>query len=316
MDGLELLSQLGHVDPADPAVVDAALEGLARAAEQESRGGQRPRPRHRRQIIATAATVAVTSAAAYAGISALSSPAPVNPPRAQSTAGLGGPSHAPSPRVPTLAAVLTAFTASSGDILMVTKTLHGEYGIVGKTDIWVSPSLPAPGTTVTSKILNFSLAGSLQSDLALTYTEPAAQASAGCNEIFMRPKVALVPAAGLPGRLTVVNYSARFWVRAAVDVRAATVPSAAALRACLASGQWSVLRHTTVDGAKAIELVTPDGSERLWVSAATFLPVRLVFSGPDVDTITFTFRFLPPTPANESALAAPAIPSGFARESF
>jgi hypothetical protein len=36
------------------------------------------------------------------------------------------------------------------------------------------------------------------------------------------------------------------------------------------------------------------------VSAASFLPVRLVSGGPNVDTITLAFRFLPPTVANEA----------------
>ena len=69
-------------------------------------------------------------------------------------------------------------------------------------------------------------------------------------------------------------------------------------------------------GTRVVELASRGGDERLWVSAATFLPVRLVSSGPDVDTITFGFRFLPPTAANEAVLATPSAPAGFRRLSF
>jgi hypothetical protein len=54
------------------------------------------------------------------------------------------------------------------------------------------------------------------------------------------------------------------------------------------------------------------GYLRLWVSAATFLPVRLISAGPDVETITYSFSFLAPTAANK-ALLTPPIPAGFSK---
>ena len=88
-------------------------------------------------------------------------------------------------------------------------------------------------------------------------------------------------------------------------IRPATVPTAAGLTACLRDGQWRELRRSA--GGRSVELVTPDGSGRMWVSAATFLPARLTETtptpyGPTV--ISFTFRFLPPTAANEARARA------------
>ena len=112
-----------------------------------------------------------------------------------------------------------------------------------------------------------------------------------------------------------MSYRGNFWGKTAVAVQAATVPSAAGLRACLKEGRWRVVGHRVLAGAKVIELATVQGDERLWVSAATYLPVRLISTGPYVDTITFAFRFLPPTAANQAALTPP-IPKGFAKRSL
>jgi hypothetical protein len=317
MDALELLDRLGRVDPADRAVVDAALQRLAEAAGRDGHQDRRARARHRGLIAAAAATAALTSAAAYIGVSALDHSGPVDRPGASSATHARTSPGSPA-RASAVAAMLTAFSARSNDILMVTKTMSGSYGTLGKTVMWVSPAMPGPGTTVTSRILTFSLAGSRLGDLAFTYTAPAKPASAGtsgCGEIFSRPRIAHSDANGTPGTATIVLYPQHLYVKADAAVRSATVPSAAGLRSCLASGQWRVLDHSTLDGVRVVELVTPAGFERLWVSAASFLPMRLVSSGPDADTITFSFGFLPPTTANLAMLNA-AIPAGFKRESF
>ncbi len=213
--------------------------------------------------------------------------------------------------------VLRAFNASRGDIVRVTKTMRGDSGTLGKTVIWLSPAAAAPGATTRSRILNFSLAGSRQTDEALTYALPATSASSAGSTcaIFGRPRVAAPPAKGLPGRLTVVYYASRSWLRAAVAIQAATVPSVSTLRACLTSGQWHVFGRGTLAGTKAIELVTSDGYEHLWVSAATFLPLRLVSAAPLADTITFAFKFLQPTTANQAMLMV-HVPADFAKISF
>jgi hypothetical protein len=320
MDALELLGRLGQVEPADQAVLDAALRRLDDAARQDLRpAGPGPRAARRTRMLTAVAAgtvvlaaVAVAVAAGRPGVASRAGGSGVT--RSRARPGVA-PVPAPSPGTPTIAAVLTAFSASGSDILMVTKTMRGDFGPLGKTVIWISPAVAAPGAAVTSRILSFTLAGASLSDKELTYAAPrAAPATSDCGAVFGRPRVALTPASGVPGTMTFVNYPERLWGKASVAVQPATVPSAAGLRACLAAGQWHIAGHGSLGGARVIELASPPGYWRLWVSAATLLPVRLVSSGPDADTITFMFRFLAPTAANRATLAAP-VPAGFRRTS-
>jgi hypothetical protein len=329
VDALELLSRLGQVDPADQAVLDAALEKLAQFAGQDAyqvrRGRRAMRPRTR--LLLAAAAAALTAAASVAAVAVLKHPVPVTrtgstPPVGQgrsdaSPAGSAG-SHGATPGAPTVASVLTAFRASSDDILQVTKVVRGE-GECCRTIIWISPAEPSPGAAVRSRILNFTLAGTKVNDMAVTYDAGAATGAAtgaGCEGIFVRPRAAIVPATGLPGRLTVVNYQSRVWASSNLRIEPATVPSAAGLRACLSTGQWRDLGPRVLAGSKEIEFASADGYESLWVDAATDLPVRLV-STTTMPTssisITFAFKFLPPTPANQEMLTVPAAPAGFAK---
>jgi hypothetical protein len=312
MDALERLSQLGQVERVDQAVLDSALQELAGAIRADATcvPARRQTNRRRSTRINAVVTAALASAAVVAGVAWLGHSVP--PRRATSA-----PSpRATSPDSSTMTAVLTAFTASRDDILMVTKIVRGE-GTCCKTIMWISPAGSAPGGAVRARIQNLSLGGSRLSDMMLSYTAPAtgaAVAGLGCDGIFSRPKLALTPATGIPGNLTLVSYLSRIWVKGKVRVQSATVPSAAPIRACLKDGQWSDVGHRMLAGSKAIELISPGGFERLWVSAATFLPIRLMSISPT--RITFAFKFLRPTAANEAALAPPPIPAGFSRKTL
>ena len=187
---------------------------------------------------------------------------------------------------------------------MVTKTMSGPDGSLGKTIIWVDPVGAAPGTIVRSRILDFTLAGASLTDQALSYTAPRS-GSTRCDQVFMRPKIDILPAAGVPGQATIVYHPGRFWVKAKVAVQAPTVPSTGSLRACLKGGQWRDLGPRVIDGTKVTEFAevtkfAPGGTsyEHLWVGRTSYLPVRLV-SSDGQEQITFGFRFLPPTPANK-----------------
>jgi hypothetical protein len=353
MDAIELLGRLGQVEPADQAVVDAALRGLALAARRDT--GQditarewpgRPGPRaaapgrplrvrrRPRPVTAAVAAVAVAAVAALAvvtgiGRAPLPRPAGARPPgQAHPRPGrvtVSGPPRGTPSRLPTAAAILTAFSRSDSDILRVTKivTTAGEPTL--KIVIWVWPADGTAGDgtagdgtagdgTVRSRILTF-YAGTRLTDLGLTYpaTAPTPPVPGwGCDDIFSRPRFAIPPAAGAPGRLTDVSYDTRSWGRATVKVQAANLPTAARLRACLNAGQWLVAGHGVIAGTKVVELVTAGGALRLWVSAATCLPVRLRSSGPDAPDITFTFAFLAPTRAN-LAMLTPPVPAAFAK---
>jgi hypothetical protein len=324
MDAIELLSRLGQVEPADQPVLDAALR---RFTESIGTTSTRPVSRRRGLLIAAAGAVAVAAAGAVVlpgviGIRPSTQPRSTQP---RSTPGQSTPAQStPPPSGPvSVGAILTAFAASSNDILMVTKTMAGPEGTLGKTIIWIDPVGAGPGTAVQSRILSFTLAGARQLDVALRY--PGSQSHpAACGEFFERPRIAVLqtagqPVAGLRGTATIVYYSEHFWGRAAVAVQAATVPSADSLRACLRPGNWRDLGPGVLAGARTMEFAATakvlvgggTGYEHLWVDTATYLPVRLVtFNG--AEKITFGFKFLPPTSANK-ALLRTRVPVGFVK---
>jgi hypothetical protein len=235
------------------------------------------------------------------------------PSAAVSGARVTAPAPPPGADSPAVAAILTAFSASRDDVLMVTKVVRGE-GSCCKSVIVIAPAGAAPGAAVRSRVQNFTLAGFPLNDMTLSYRAPAAAGTqASCASIFGRPRVTGSPATGLPGTATIVDSLGRRWSAGVVRIRPATVPTAAGLAACLRDGRWRELRRSA--GGRSLELVTPDGSGRMWVSAATSLPARLTETtptpyGPTV--ISFTFRFLPPTAVNEARIAL-RVPAGFAR---
>lgn len=333
MDSLERLRQAGHVEPVDHAVLDAALQKLGEAIGHDERHvptSSRAARRRTGLVVAAVSVAALITAATFAALSVLGDSG-----RSTRLAGSQGPAQSrlapaasarPSDSIssgsPTIAAILTAFSASHNDVLMVTKTVVGE-GTCCKSIIWISPAEPTPGATVHSRIQNFSLAGSRLADMGLSYTAPvagAATAGGNCDAIFVRPKPVLPPATGVPGTFLEVNYPSRAWVEGDVHIQAATVPSAAALDACLKGGQWRDEGKSVLAGAKVIELMSSDGFQHLWVSAATFLPVRLVATTPRPPyapvVITFAFRFLLPTAATQAMLTLPRVPAGFSKQAL
>ncbi len=97
---------------------------------------------------------------------------------------------------------------------------------------------------------------------------------------------------------------------------------AAGIRHQLANGQFKIIRRSVVDGHKAIELGMTGLSSRktglhataarLWVDAATCLPLREVLRFSTGRQDVTDYRFLPPTAANLAKLR-PVIPAGYHR---
>jgi hypothetical protein len=324
VDPLELLDQLGHVEPADQAVMERALAHLADAIRQDT-GHLAPSTRairRRRFVAAIAAAAGVAAAATAIAITGLDHgnvgrPQPVSQSRSRSAKAV---STGAAPQRSTIAAVLTAFSASRDDILMVTRAVHGE-GPCCRANIWISPAGAAPGTIVHSRVSSFTLSGQRLADIAITYTAPATKPATGpqaCEGLFGRPRMVYPPIPGVPGTATFVDYPSRLFGHGRVRVQPATVPNPAELRNCLKDGQWQVVGPTVRAGTNEIELgsPSPDGSARLWVSAATFLPVELVTTaqvpGSSPTVVTFGFRFLPPASANQALFTVP-IPAGFTK---
>jgi hypothetical protein len=78
------------------------------------------------------------------------------------------------------------------------------------------------------------------------------------------------------------------------------------IRSQLACGAYTVTgKQAVVNNVDAIEITGDSGQLTLWVSRATYLPVRL-----DDGPIQTSFQWMPATPANQAQLNMP-IPAGF-----
>ena len=97
---------------------------------------------------------------------------------------------------------------------------------------------------------------------------------------------------------------------------------AAAIRAEIANGQFTVIGRTELHGQQAIELkinVPPNNeapphvtAEQMWVNATSYLPMREYVRWSDGQQSVFDYVYLPPTPANLAKLR-PTIPAGYTR---
>jgi hypothetical protein len=97
---------------------------------------------------------------------------------------------------------------------------------------------------------------------------------------------------------------------------------AAAIRADIANGQFTVVGSAKLHGQQAIELkinVPPTNEapphttmERMWVNAKTYLPMREYVRMSNGHQSVFDYVFLRPTPANLAKLH-PVIPAGYTR---
>lgn len=131
----------------------------------------------------------------------------------------------------------------------------------------------------------------------------------------------------------VINYRARTWTRTVYPFgsssdrrragprRSTPLGLAAQLRAQVRAGSVTLIGPATVDGQRTIHLVQRGrtGAINLWVSPATYLPVREIDTARGVAqtsprAIRDDYRWLPATPANLRLLTqAAAIPPGFTR---
>lgn len=150
------------------------------------------------------------------------------------------------------------------------------------------------------------------------------------------PKSVLMRVSG-----TGIDYRAKTWWHAAVRLRlpasahpaacasaylpppvGSTVDWPAEIRTALSCGHYRIAGQQQLGTARAIKLVSvkPDGpySETLWVSPATYLPMRLTWHwldqrGAGPGTLTGDFRWLRPTAANLANLRV-TVPHGFRQE--
>jgi hypothetical protein len=251
-------------------------------------------------ILATAATLVVLRPGADARLSTgqrvTMSPA-------------AGRSGAPAPKPASVQlAILAAVTTASSDILYFRRSSQGTAPAL-EVQEWFWPSQPVPGRPV--HMLVVERAG-LEIEISFT-------AAAGDQYTAGR---STGPA--ITGTEVIVDSQARTWStqRGAIILpRLPTATSVTLLREEIAAHVWTVIGATKLAGQSAIELITTRTGanglrERLWVSARSYLPMRLVkqnWNGAG-STLQYDFEYLPATSAALATLT-PAIPPGYERVS-
>jgi hypothetical protein len=258
-------------------------------------------------------------------VGSLPSPSAVAPP--------GGPSAVVSPgRHPSAAslarAMLTAFNAAADDLAYEMRADFTNGRIVNIDRSWSWPALPSPGQLeyVRDAYSAVPPRGSkATAPLKLTEDE-------GYTTVVPHPSRYLQRA---PARLIVVCYAgtgqtgcgwgpfntpAGTWsmhtgTLAYEDYTPA--PRGADFARQIARGEWRIIGHTRLRGQQAIKLAeTRSGQIQgrpvfLWVSTATYLPLRMV-SVFGRQSVTDNWYYLPPTKANLAQLRVP-IPAGYPR---
>ncbi len=230
--------------------------------------------------------------------------------------------HGPATRATPIAAsalrirLLAAIDTASGDILY-TRSPGGPLG-GGQY-----PAFPRPGQEVHVRVgPDVGSDGKVYKDGEYSFKMP----SAAALHDYINSYTANLDQGGLrlSGTLLVVNHFRHVWGVWHGQFVLGFNLDAAGIRAEIANGQFTVVGRTELHGQQAIELKisVPPGNEapphttaaRLWVNAATYLPMRehdLMSNGRQSVT---DYVFLPPTPENLAKLR-PVIPAGYTQVS-
>jgi hypothetical protein len=260
------------------------------------------RVRARRRVPALAAALAVTAAAVIAVTSLIAGP----------QAG-GGPAAAHSLR----ARLLTAIDAARGDILSAQgrPTGRGQHG--GSDQTLTYPWYPRPGQQVRIHTLGLGADGKLFRDDESIFTMPAGHGTPAMNPVDGEADLTVT------GTYIGVYPPRHAWGKWQHLTLTLGLPAdAAGLRHQLATGQFTIIRRGVADGHKAIELgmtgLNPSKTglhataARLWVDAASYLPLRQVLQFSTGRQYVTDYRFFPPTAANQAKLRT-VIPAGYHR---
>jgi hypothetical protein len=217
----------------------------------------------------------------------------------------GGPGS-PGPPRSVSARLLAAISSARGDIL------HAG-------GLWVAPWYPRAGQQVRVHELGVAADGMPVKDNEYIFRFPDSRAAGhDINPIDWG-------ALSVTGTLITIDHARHTWGEWPHSSIYLALPlSAAGIRAQISSGLLHVIGPATLHGHPAIELALAPGPQdgplqvttaRLWVSAATYLPMRelLKFSDGKQDLTNYTF--LKPTPAN-LAKVSPVIPASYHRTSL
>jgi len=251
-----------------------------------------------------------------------------SPPAGASSGGplaVAPPGHHPSPA--SLAkAMLTAFNATADDLAYET-TAGFKAGHLIQTDrTWSWPAVPSPGQVQYLRDAFSAIPrGAPQATASVKLTEDT-----GYTTVTPHPYGQKEPARFITvcyagtgqtgcgfGRF---NTPAGTWSEhtAVMPYLDATPsPRGADLARQIARGQWRIVGHTRLRGQRAIKLAeTRSGIFAghpvfLWVSTATYLPLRMIWVTGEF-TEADNWYYLPPTKANLAHLRVP-IPAGYPR---
>ena len=208
--------------------------------------------------------------------------------------------------------LLAAIDTASGDILYT----HGGPAPAGGT--WLSPAYPQPGQEVHFRILGLGSDGKAYKDGEYSFTLPENEPSSSYITDFDQGGLQL------SGTDLVVNHFRHVWGVWHGQFVLGFPLDAAGVRAEVANGQFTVVGRTELHGQQAIELQinVPPGNEtpphttaaRLWVNAATYLPMQQYVRKSNGAQYVQEYTFLPPTPGNLAKLR-PVIPAGYSQVS-
>ncbi len=273
------------------------------ARERLLRRNYRPGSGHRRLATGITAVAAAGAVVLGLGLSAALGSAQAG----------GGVSPAHSLR----ARLLAAIDAARGDILSAQgqPSGPGQHGGSGQTLTY--PWYPRPGQQVRIHTRGWGADGKLFQDFESIFTMPAGHGTSAMNPVNGNADLTIT---GTYFQVCPVRHTWGKWQHNTQIIGLSA--DAAGLRHQLATGQFKIIRRGVVDGRKAIELGLTGlnrrmtglhaTAARLWVDAASYLPLQQILQFSTGRVYITDYGFLLPTPANLAKLH-PVIPAGYHR---
>jgi hypothetical protein len=294
-DLLRALSAARPIQTGEPTAASPQAQAmLTRILETGAAPTQAPRSRSRRRFLIG---VPAGIAAAAAGFALVQAPGKSARPR---------PIAVSSAPVDLRTAVLAAFDSASGSISHSVSTWRAEGSPNVTFERWAYPAFAKPGQRLQLRQL-LTAGGRPDQDVAFIFTVPDLPAGLAKNT-------------RVKGELIDVEHATGTWSdQKNTGINPPIEQGPEQIRQQIADGHFTVRGKVSLNGREAIELNwSPGGSvSRLWVDAATYLPLKSSFDskvgrpGHYIDSGEETrFDTLPATKAN-LALLSPPIPAGF-----